>query len=352
MLIGIQGMLFGFNMIGMFKCISVRIIAPYLLFKIVRLKLFNYLVNIIYATTLYTLFIWFLQNVIPSFYSYLVGLSYLVYNNIETCSRYGALLFYTIQCRGEIDLFIYTFQRNSGLYHEPGAFAYWLIMGIALNSIINNKMFDKKNIVMIFALITTFSTTGYLALFVLLSFHAFYQQKDFFIKIITIGLFLLIAYFAFDKLDFMGNKVSEHWETQKSLELEGRTHSGRIIRARKALSLLSYNPVFGRGIISASDVHYNLSASYYEGAGTMRIISSFGIIFAPIIFLFYYRGILYLCALHGTDKRYAVFVFAAITMGGMSQMFFMDFISIQLFLVGLLYYKQTNQGKTTAPTGI
>lgn len=94
--------------------------------------------------------------------------------------------------------------RNSGFSWEPGAFGFFLIMGLLFNFFSNNFKFDRKAIVMTIALVTTISTTSYLAFMVviLLFFRArgvkFGKLLFFIVPILLV--FAVSLPFLFDKI--------------------------------------------------------------------------------------------------------------------------------------------------------
>ena len=63
--------------------------------------------------------------------------------------------------------------RNSGPFWEPGAFAIFIIIALIFNLINDKTLWSKKNIVLSITLLTTLSTTGFIAFFVLIMAYYF-----------------------------------------------------------------------------------------------------------------------------------------------------------------------------------
>lgn len=100
--------------------------------------------------------------------------------------------------------------RNCGAFYEPGRFTVFLSFALAVNIAINpNKLFTKQNIILILANITTFSTTGYTALIVVIVFYVINSKNSNVIKLIQIGLILLFVGTYVFSLDFMKDKISD-----------------------------------------------------------------------------------------------------------------------------------------------
>lgn len=341
LLILLQGVLFGFSAVTFITYPLFTLLIPYLLYKSIGPRIFVYLVNIIYFTAIIATLIWLLQNLYQPFdlllqYLRLSGAP-LVQGDEENF-RMSMAFIYTIT-HWPYDFLGFEIYRNSGLYHEPGAFAYFLILAIGINTVIQNHFVNKKNIIMSFILLTTLSTAGYLAFFVLLAYAVFRSRLNVGLKVLAVPMFFLISYVAYTQLDFMQKKIVDQYEAQIDDDLVFEGRGGRVRRVRSAINLLSTSPLIGRGIIIASRDFSLGSPLYFTGAGIWRTLASYGIFFAPLIYFLYYKGIRRLCAAYGYDTRFALFLFVAIAIGATSQRFFMDNITILLFIQGLVVYR-------------
>lgn len=106
--------------------------------------------------------------------------------------------------------------RNCGIFYEPGRFAFFLIL--ALIYCIYHKWYSLRNwrvIVLIGTLVTTFSTSGYLALLILFSFYFINFNKGIFKRLFIILVSLTTAYLVYN-LDFIGDKISEQISSDSS----------------------------------------------------------------------------------------------------------------------------------------
>ena len=342
-LILIQGYFFGFSLITLFTYPAFVFLTPYFLYKITWPRIFEYLVNVIYYTAIISTLLWLAQNLFNPFNYYLENLFYS--DNILTqgliapyqTDRISLAFIYTYPAYS-INIFGIEVFRNYGLYHEPGAFAYFLIIAIGTNYIIQKNFFNKKNIIMALVLLTTFSTTGYLAFFLLVLTPVFSSEVNPRIKVLAIPLFLIISAIAYTQLDFMHDKIETQFESEIDNDRIFERTGGRIWRIRGAINLLSTSPLFGRGIALAARDFELGSRYYFTGAGIWRTLSNFGLLFAPLLYYFYYKGIRRLCIANNFNTSFAIFFFVAIALSATSQRFFMDNITLLFFVNGISVY--------------
>lgn len=94
------------------------------------------------------------------------------------------------------------FMRNQSIWYEPGAFGFHLIIATLLAYKAKNELFIT---ILIFACLTTMSTTVYLFLFLLLIYHLFFgNNKIHFIGVMLVSLIvvLVIIRLVFGNFDF------------------------------------------------------------------------------------------------------------------------------------------------------
>ena len=124
-------------------------------------------------------------------------------------SYYSNIIFYTVNTSG--------LARNCGFMFEPGAFGSVLAVAVGLNLIHNNfKLFNKRLIILLLALITTFSTTAFLALISAIVLYMMNKKLKNGIILIPIGAVIILVVF---QLPFMLNKITKLSNNpQKQLE--------------------------------------------------------------------------------------------------------------------------------------
>jgi hypothetical protein len=172
------------------------VLPSFLFCVILREKAVEYLAKVIYHLAVLSIFVYCLQlisgNAVYSF-GKMLNLPYPHFNG------YVNMIFFTYVKQ-------HPFQ-NAGFSWEPGAFGFFLIIGILLNFFSNNFTFDKKAKWMSLAAITTLSTTTYIAFMfvILLYFRArgvkFAKLLFFIIPILLV--FAVSLPFLFDKISLI-----------------------------------------------------------------------------------------------------------------------------------------------------
>ena len=188
---------FGYINFYLSNYIYLKFLFAYMSIKIVGFAFFKYFLRIIFYGSVISIPLFIIQLI---FYDELFSFIGILQNNIDFFSyrndEYANLLFYTIDGYAAS-------ARNSGFFWEPKGFANVLVLSIIINYLLNKTIFNKYGIVFFIALITTFSTTGYISFLFILILIILNQKK-----FRTIVLILVIpAAFFVSQLDFMYEKI-------------------------------------------------------------------------------------------------------------------------------------------------
>lgn len=129
-------------------------------------------------------------------------------NLLSDSSKLKSIVFFTQNSDG---------LRNSGMFWEPGAFACYICLGFLLYLGNIRELWQTqrfKVIIILLALITTYSTTGYLVLFVIGLATVFleYSKKHGILALPLIISFLAIAYFTYENTEFLKDKIDHQLE--------------------------------------------------------------------------------------------------------------------------------------------
>lgn len=177
--------------------------------------------------------------------------------------------------------------RNSGMFWEPGAFQGYIIIAIVL--LLFNNEIKNKRIMFLFlvaALITTYSTTGYSVLGVIIVFMILHNQKFSspmkLILIVTLSIAFSYLYYG---LDFLHDKIE--WETTATAEKE----QGRLLDYQFFAEQFKHNFVFGTSFV---DMH--------SGNGFLSHILCMGVLGAG-----YYYVLLYRCLRKSLSRKDVLF---------------------------------------------
>jgi hypothetical protein len=274
-----QTMTFGaFSIIGVVRGV-ITFTLPYFVIKIVGIDYTKYFVKLMYFFTIISFVFYFPSLISPSFHSYIATIADKLGTDAFLANEWGY--------NGR-NFIIYTwrdwyggFLRNSGNFTEAGAFASMLIVALIISTVESKKLISKENIVFIVAIITTFSTSGYIALFLFIIFWTSVKFKPF-QKIIFYPIALYFSINLFSSLPFLEDKI----EFQYYSQMEGRVSS--IARGRFTSALIDFNdivkyPISGRGFIKETrfdryDYHLNHRTNGITG---------FIVVYGPFGFLMY-----------------------------------------------------------------
>lgn len=176
-------------------------------------------------------------------------------------------------------------QRNCGMFWEPGAYQGYLIL-VPLFFIDNLKQLwisERKSCIAIaIALITTYSTTGFVVTFIVVGLSAFHEIKNSYVKILSLVGILLIGTYTFSSLDFLGDKIST--EIQDAQQLSTNDASWTRMGAMKIdLANIARHPIIGNGFSLSS--RYGSLGEQMSGSGNgfTGAMNTFGI---PVIILY------------------------------------------------------------------
>jgi len=329
-LIILQGISFGeFTPATVYQPILV-LYTPYLVFSIVGLSFYRYLFNVIYVTVIYTSIIYLFQVLSPNFNAFLLKLFDFAF--LHSWSDWPrSIIFYSIPRESTFFL-----PRNSGIFHEPGAYSIYIVLALILNTIYTKKAFGRKNIILILVLLTTFSTAGYVMLFIFLVYALWGTKLNIFIKIFLLSLFVIFAIGIYQDTEFLQNKIESQYATQDYLvEKDVKNQRGRFYSFRMTGKALLSSPIYGRGIISNTEYDVGGTGSY--GYGFIGMFAKFGIIFGVLYLWLFYKGFRFYSDLYNTPINFTRIAFIILNLGLLSQSFFFHISFVLFFIVGLIY---------------
>lgn len=156
--------------------------------------------------------------------------------------------------------------RNAGMFWEPGAFQGYLNIAIAFILLLPsmaNKRF--KLIILLLALLTTKSTTGYIVLFItIIYYNIFISQRKSSRKVLYIISFLVLAFYIIFTLDFLYDKL----HAELAIDSYGQK-AGRIYDYIRFRSL-----IFENFLLGLSD---QVAILAYTGNGFISFLLYYGI---------------------------------------------------------------------------
>ncbi|MFW5803822.1 MAG: hypothetical protein ACOCWG_01165 [bacterium] len=186
------------------------ILLPYFLISLMGLGFWFRLERIVFFLTLISLPLFLLNVLFPDVFDSLSNffrpLTRSVFYRYNPNTTYWSSLIYVNAIKG-VD---YNLYRNCGFMWEPGSFAMIIIWAIVFNRLTQGHFVFKKFAVYFIALITTLSTAGYLAIFVVIL--SFFLKKTNIKTIILIAIFSALFWTYIYQLDFVGGKIEYYIE--------------------------------------------------------------------------------------------------------------------------------------------
>jgi hypothetical protein len=224
-------------------------------------------------------------------------------------------------------ILIYTFSesiRNNGPFWEPGVFAGYIIVGLLFYHINSNRinLKDRTAQVLIITLITTFSTTGYLALLILffaLNVVLKYKKRNLLLKSSVVLIFAISIFYLTTNLSFIANKIAVQYE--EAMEYQNgnlKYTSARFINIIRDVNQITEKPYFGWGftnetrLINESDYFANITV------GTTDLLVRLGFIGFSLFTYALFLGL----RSYGITKNYAILMLFTIYFLAMSEVYF------------------------------
>jgi hypothetical protein len=302
--------------------------TPFLVFTLMGVRYYKYLFNVIYFIAVYTFIIYLLHTFSPPFYDWLLYAFKSVFPYSWADWPRTILIYSHPRESG------FFFMRNSGIFHEPGAYSIYLMLAIIINTFLTRKPLHKKNVFLIIVLLTTFSTAGYLMLFVFLSYAVIKLNIHFALKptiIIPVGVLLINVY---QESIFLGNKVEQQYEIEsKALEKGVENRGGRFYSIGISLRSIASAPFAGRGILAVNK--YDVGESGRYGYGFPGMLAMYGVLFGIFYIWFFYKGFITMSKIYQMPKLYAITAFIVINLGLLTQAFFLNISFVFFFIIGL-----------------
>ncbi|KYP13050.1 MAG: hypothetical protein A1D16_05865 [Flavihumibacter sp. CACIAM 22H1] len=213
--------------------------------------------------------------------------------------------------------------RNVGPFWEAGVYGGYLMVTLILNSIKERSIFNRKGILFIFCILTTFSTTAYLALFLFIGVYYAVKIGSPILRAVSILVFAGGFGYAYAELEFLGSKIEDE---MKLVAYDAQVQGGnsRMASAYLDITELDENKLFiffGRGNHPEHRVATRDKA-VQRNNGTTDVIAVWGIPFFIIYVLLMGRSIRSLCVYY-KEKTFVALLFVIIMLTlGVSEPYF------------------------------
>lgn len=197
---------------------------------------------------------------------------------------------------GYVNMVVFTFVknhaiRNSGFSWEPGAFGFMLIMMLILHWLNNNFTYDKRAKLVTIAIITTLSTTTYVAFALMLL--VYFRAKG--VKVTTLLVFCVpFLCVVATSLPFLFDKIVDTYNKDmldiKNISTLSATYieMGRVMPLNRFGSMLFICDTFGYKLIFGVSNMYRDTVQLLRNIGISNgifsFIAQFGVIGLAFVF--------------------------------------------------------------------
>lgn len=250
--------------------------------------------------------------------------------------------------------------RNAGCAWEPGRFAVMLCLAILFNFLQNGiKIRKNKNlIILLVALATTFSTTGYCIAIVMFAFFGLSLKNA---KSIALMLCIFIpCVFFISTFDFMSNKLNDQAnfkEVLPELELKMAIAGQTLQKGEYAFSLerfpamyfetinVVHDPILGyTQMYQYSYFYKSISDNCRLTGGLVKPFGWFGVFIGFFLYWVLFKSSKYIASCFGWGNQQAFAVFLCVTLSSISYVIYSIPIFTAVWFYGYfseknLYYK-------------
>lgn len=321
-----------------------NIIIAYLLIKIYSFKMFFLYERVVVIWSVFALIFWILHVVVPgpfeammratSIYDFPPGgtiLSHNIVYSLSNTAREGASFL----------------PRNAGFSWEPGRYSSMLAFAMFFN-VVRTKFVLTKNLsfwILVAAIITSQSTTGLSAMFIILLMVFTNKAKR--VKLLAYLLALIPCIASIVYLPFMGDKISNLWFNQDNrneqlFRMEYYMREGQeVILVPQRFDSMAYHfenfkdqPLLGYGIEPKNSyVQRELSPFIWPTGGIILLFSRFGLLIGFFAYVYLYKSSEWFSNKFGYDGKW--WLFALFTLLSISYSFWFVPVFMSLWMYTL-----------------
>ncbi|ULQ54441.1 hypothetical protein [Flavihumibacter fluvii] len=207
--------------------------------------------------------------------------------------------------------------RNVGLFWEAGVFGGFLFVALISNTIMEKSIFNKKGILFIATILSTFSTTAYLTLFLFIGIYYAVKIGSPILRALGIALFAILFTYAYSELEFLGDKISAEI---KNIAFDAQLQGGNSRMASAYLDITELTEKNRYLFIGRSEFpEYRVATAdkdVQRNNGTTEILAAWGVPFFIIYIILLTRSFKSLCRYYEGKEFVAIlFVIIMLTLG-------------------------------------
>lgn len=296
---------------------------------ILKDKFVRIFVNVITFIAAYSLIIYLLCLFLPPVKDYLMNFSrnFVSLEVEKAIYSGGGLNFIIYNFQADLPPIIMDFARNCGPFWEPGMFAVYLNLALFFDLFFIKSQSKIRYLILILALISTFSTGGIIAgtvLFVLYGISHFKRLSTWLVLLPLLFIVLPATY----QLEFIGDKFNTQYSDQ-----EVGSDMSRFAAFATQLKMINNSPIIGGEKLS------DYTSTKTLASGTLLPIVSYGIPAGLLYFLMLYKASLNFSKIYRRRKIIGIYLFGFILLLSFSQTILLTSIIYLYIFSGLLLHQ-------------
>ena len=295
-----------------------HIITGYFIARVYRETIVKRIVKTVYVLSVVALFMWIVELCVG-----IDVMQFLAPFENSWGDGGGSFLVFNVQPSDYKGTFMGSFVRNPGFAWEPGRFASLIVIAFACNTIWSrgkSVLLSKYNIVFLLALITTFSTTGYVAILVVFAINLIFSSRINIVKRAVLCLSLVAIAVFTARLPFVSEKIldksdedSYFTENEQLIGMIDTSDEMSTVDRFEGLMLDALNfiedPVFGYGLDSRSSyVGRTVSENIVTSNGLVKPFAMYGFPLAIALFIFFFLGTKRMSQAYGHNVNALLFI--------------------------------------------
>lgn len=183
--------------------------------------------------------------------------------------------------------------RNCGMFWEPGAFQGYIMLAFLFY--INDykslwKTHKLKCIILSLALLTTFSTTGYIVYLLYIAYIILTSKISIYVKTCVLSITIVCCIYANQNFDFLGDKIEGQYESAMNLRNDEVSWS-RMGAMKIDFQQILRHPLVGNGFVMSSRYENIGNKMAGSGNGFTGAINMLGIPCIAIYLMAIYRSL-------------------------------------------------------------
>ncbi len=293
--------------LGIIVAYFMRIYFAYFTVKIIGRDIDKYIVNQIYFFSIISLIITFLIFINPSLADFIYSNITPIFDKITLFQpNRQHFIIYTMELGYKVEI-----PRNSGPFWEPGGFSVFLFIALTFNLIRDKKFFNKKNTIFLIALLTTQSTTAYLAFFIFVCIYILISYRSIY-SFIMMPVLIFLFLNLYTNLNFMEEKVDKMYKESQKAGTE-KVYS-RIVSGKINMENFYSSPIFGIGRFFQVADDQNTGNN-----GTTLLLAEFGAVGFGYYFLMMFLSYRKYCRRYNFNSYFPLAIIAGLLVLGYSQ---------------------------------